>query len=82
MDTTNYNTLADWQTALAATSFSGKGVHDVSADPLFVNFATGDYRLQAGSPCINAGVDIGLTTDYAGNAIVGLPDIGAYEYVA
>jgi hypothetical protein len=39
-----------------------------------------DYRLRSGSPAINAGVDVGLTTDYDGKAIKGLPDIGAYEY--
>lgn len=54
------DTLADWQIALAATAFSGKGVHDLSADPLFVDFAGGDYHLQAGSPALGAGVDVGL----------------------
>lgn len=42
---------------------------------------TGDnYRLQSGSPAINAGVDVGLTTDADGKPISGKPDIGAYEY--
>jgi hypothetical protein len=36
--------------------------------------------LQAGSPAIDAGVDVGLTKDFEGNPIVGTPDIGAYEY--
>ena len=39
-----------------------------------------DYRLQSTSPCIDAGTDVGLTEDYAGNPIYGAPDIGAYEY--
>lgn len=38
---------------------------DVNADPLFVNAAAGDFRLQATSPCINAGYPSG--------------DIGAYQ---
>jgi hypothetical protein len=41
-----------------------------------------DYHLQSGSPAINAGVDVGLTTDYQGRSIVGLPDIGAYEFTS
>lgn len=40
-----------------------------------------DYRLQPGSPCIGMGTNVGLTTDYAGNSIRGMPDIGAYEYI-
>jgi hypothetical protein len=38
-----------------------------------------DYRLKSSSPCKNAGVDVGLTTDFLGKKIRGLPDIGAYE---
>lgn len=54
-----YNTLVEWKAALSATSFEGKGVHDLSADPLFTDFAGGNYTLQAGSPAKNAGVDVG-----------------------
>jgi len=35
---------------------------NIVADPLFTNAAGGDFTLQAGSPCIDAGVDLG--TDY------------------
>jgi hypothetical protein len=39
-----------------------------------------DYRLRSGSPAINAGTDVGLTTDFLGKPIRGVPDIGAYEF--
>lgn len=39
-----------------------------------------NYHLQYDSPAINEGVAIsGLTTDYEGNALCTLPDLGAYE---
>jgi hypothetical protein len=44
------------------------------ADPLFVNEAAGDWKLDATSPCVNKGVDLGY--DYRGDH----PDIGAHEY--
>ncbi len=47
----------------------------ISADPMFVS-APDDYHLTAGSPLIDAGVDVGLP--YTGAA----PDIGAFEYDA
>jgi len=56
---------------------------NVTSNPLFVNAATGNYELQSGSPAINAilaGVDIAY--DFRGWPIVGLPDIGAFEYGA
>lgn len=38
--------------------------------------------LSSSSPAINAGTDVSLTTDYAGNLVPrgSAPDIGAYEY--
>lgn len=68
-----YNTLADWQTAISQDSSSMYG------DPKFISVGS-DFQLQADSSAINAGVDVGLTTDYAGHTIQGIPDIGAYEY--
>ena len=56
----------------------------VNADPLFVNLATGDFRLQAQSPAIDAGVNTGISRDYAGVSRPqgGAYDIGAYEYIS
>jgi PKD repeat protein len=64
----------------------------ITLDPLFENAAAQDYRLQAGSPCIDAGdnslVPPGITTDLDGNMRIfdgdgdttTTVDIGAYEY--
>ncbi|MDD3647768.1 MAG: choice-of-anchor Q domain-containing protein [Candidatus Dojkabacteria bacterium] len=59
------------------------GAHDISADPLFVDPDSNDFRLQAGSPAIDAGATLSEVTD----DIIGIPrpqgsayDIGAYEY--
>jgi len=55
---------------------------DILADPKMVNPADNKYKLRKGSPCINAGVDVGLTKDYDKRPVPhnGTPDIGAYEY--
>ncbi len=40
----------------------GQVENEVTADPLFINSSLGDYRLQAGSPCRDAGRDtVGFT---------------------
>lgn len=78
-----------FNTCVAPTSgLAGAG--NVESAPLFVdtNPASADYRLLAGSPCVNAGairpwmagaVDLDRRTrvDYFHK----LPDIGAYEYL-
>ena len=59
--------------------------YTIVEDPLFVDPENGDFRLLAGSPCINYGdvnfyyVDDGL--DLAGNPRIvdGDPDLGCYE---
>jgi uncharacterized delta-60 repeat protein len=60
----------------------------IHSDPLFVNAAGGNYRLQGTSPCIDSGdntlVPAGITTDLDGNLRIqnGTVDLGAYEYLA
>jgi hypothetical protein len=63
---------------------SGNG--NIAADPLFVDLAAGNLRLQSSSPCINAGDNgsVTTTTDLDGNPRIlgGTVDIGAYEFVS
>lgn len=69
-----YYTLANWMTAF------GNALGCINANPLFVDAAGGDFRLQAGSPAKLAGYNSGITTDFDGNARhATTPSIGAYE---
>jgi parallel beta-helix repeat protein len=59
------------------------GIHDVIANPRFINLSIADFRLQSTSPAINKGRDwSSVKTDYVGNPrpIGNAHDIGAYEY--
>jgi len=69
----NYANIGDWQAVYTA---------DIGGDPSFTSAATNDFTLASSSPAINAGVDVGLTTDYRGMVVPqgAAPDIGAYEF--
>ena len=58
------------------------GTGEMQADPKFNNPAGDNFTLQGSSPCINAGTDLGYTSDYTGDTIPKghAPDIGAYEF--
>jgi hypothetical protein len=59
------------------------GAGNQSADPQFVNAATGDYHLLPGSPAIDAGIPAPAAApsdlDGAARAQGTAPDLGAYE---
>ena len=55
----------------------------VTGDPLFVNPGADDYRLQSGSPAIDAGLDAGIAVDFEGEIRPSLNgfDVGYDEFV-
>lgn len=55
--------------------------NQIKSDPLFVGGSPYDFHLQSSSPGINEGINVSLTTDYAGYSVNDPPEIGAYEYV-
>ena len=57
------------------------GNNSVIGDPMFVNPAADDFHLQNGSPCYDAGLDVGLTVDLDSIPVPQgiVPEIGTYE---
>lgn len=67
--------LYEWDTWRAESGFETNSPYP--QNPLFVDQENGDFRLQADSPAIDAGVRIpGFNDNYQGSA----PDIGAFEF--
>ena len=68
------------------TPLPGEGYGNVALDPLFVDPDSNDYRLQPGSPCINAGDPVTdplpPVADLAGLPRIagGTVDMGAFEF--
>lgn len=56
----------------------------LTSNPLFVDVTNNDYRLQSGSPAINAGASLGYSLDFAGTTVPqgSAPDMGAFEFVS
>lgn len=65
------------------TNYTESG-NQLGVDPEFVGGSPYSYKIQDGSPARDAGISVGLTTDYGGYSVpVGpLPDIGAWEWGA
>jgi hypothetical protein len=56
------------------------GMNMLNAAPMFVNGPMNDYRLMAGSPCIDAGTPVNAPAiDLDGFPRSAIPDMGAYE---
>jgi len=49
-----------------------KGPNDITADPLLTNPAAGDFTLQAGSPCLDAGMQIGANEGVTGGYMMNI----------
>jgi hypothetical protein len=67
------------------TPLPSSGAGNIAQEPGFVNLAGGDYHLQFGSACINAGTNqawMMSATDLDGNPRIsgGTVDMGAYEF--
>lgn len=75
------NTGGDYVNLPSATGLDG----NLTADPQFTSLASGDLRLNASSPCVDAGSDVAVLPgdiDMRGNPriIASHVDIGAYEH--
>lgn len=71
-----------WYLPSLTTAFT-LAAGELSLDPLFTAVASKDFSLQSTSPAINAGLNLGYSTDYANQPIPSgaAYDIGAYEYL-
>lgn len=60
----------------------GGSTNSVAADPLFKNIDAVEFGLRLNSPCIDAGQNVGLSSDFANNHVPQgeSADIGAFEY--
>ncbi len=81
---TNYDGYCTLAYSCAEPLYAG-GPGNLAANPRFANATAGNYRLQADSPCINAGTNEAWMTgapDLAGNRRIIGPtvDMGVYEY--
>jgi len=78
----NLYTNLSWAQVPGQGGFPGPGeLIQQDKSLVFVDAAADDYRLITGSPALDAGVNLGYTTDIVGAAVPdgAAPDMGAYE---
>src|SRR5262249_14914153 len=82
--TNNYGSLPSYLWYCCTRPLPANGFNCITNDPLFVDSANGNFRLQSNSPCINAGDNASVVTgiDLDGNPRTrgGTVDMGAYEF--
>jgi len=76
-----WNSITYPQTQFASYQVASGDILSISKDPSVVNAAAYNFNLTSSSSCKNAGVNVGLTTDFIGTGIINFPDIGAYEFI-
>lgn len=72
----DYNNI--WNNAVDLDSGARRGLHDITLDPRYVDALGGDFRLQAGSPCIDSGDPTPFFNDPDGSR----SDMGAIPFQA
>jgi len=92
----NYDSTTVFTNSCTAPKKSGWAPGNITNDPMFVangsgygtNHVAGNYCLQGGAPCVNAGLNqvwMNSATDYDGRSRVdrfsGVVDMGCYEYL-
>jgi hypothetical protein len=73
---TSYS-LSDFIALSGTNGFSIQ--NNIEDNPLFQNISSENFKLEVGSPAIDAGQNVGETIDFDGNPLLGNPDIGAFE---
>jgi hypothetical protein len=83
------NTGGDWNRgdtlSYCCTTPAPDGPGNITADPMFMDAAAGDFRLHWSSPCINAGTNMdwmagALDADGRPRILAGTADMGAHEF--
>lgn len=82
VSSSNHNGVGAW---FSCCTYPAVGTACVAKVPRFADRTGGDYRLQEGSPCLNAGtsaawMDGAVDLDGRARVLAGRVDIGAYEF--
>ncbi len=78
----NSNVVYDYNIYFGGKKPEMVGPHDILGDPMFINIAAGNFKLQPGSPGIDSGInDFAVKRDFEGKPrpVGKAPDRGAYE---